>query len=242
MARHVVKRAATAECDGPMQSLQVEALGLEINKYCELGDTVVDQAHRRLILNETVPAREKVLSIFQPHTDIIIRGKERKAVEFGHKVFFGETQSGLIADYQILDGSPVDASLLVPAIANHKRVFGRTPSLVAGDQGFSSEANIEACRHEDVEHECLPKRGRKDAARAAYERSPAFKDGQRFRAGIEGRISALQRGRGMSRCRWHGREGFEVFVGGCVLVNNLMKIAEFLTKQSAKKTEEAPAA
>jgi len=111
------------------------------------------------------------------------------------------------------------------------RTFGAPPALYAGDRGFHSPANVQALTAAGVRTVCLPQRGgAKTPDRAAVEHSPAFKRGQRFRAGIEGRISVLFRGRGMKRCRLEGRDRFEVFVGLAVLANNLLRIAE-LRKQ-----------
>ena len=114
-------------------------------------------------------------------------------------------------------------------------MFGRAPALYAGDRGFHSPANVQALAAAGVTTVCLPQRGgAKTLERTAHEQSRAFKRGQRFRAGIEGRISVLCRGRGMKRCRPEGRARFEVFVGLAVLANNLLRIAE-LTKKPQRR-------
>ena len=118
--------------------------------------------------------------------------------------------------------------------------FGRVPALYAADRGFYTPANVEALTAAGVGTECVPQRGgQKTAARTAYEKSRAFKQGQRFRAGIEGRISVLLRGRGMRRCLLEGRERFEVFVGAAVLANNLLRIAELLRQRAARRRRAA---
>ena len=120
------------------------------------------------------------------------------------------------------------------------RTFGRPPALYAGDRGFASPANEQALTAAGVARVCLPQRGgAKTPERAAHERSRAFKRGQRFRAGIEGRISVLLRGRGMRRCLLEGRERFEVFVGAAVLANNLLRIADLMSRRVARRRRAA---
>lgn len=96
-----------------------------------MGDRVVDQARRRVIHNEQVPAGEKIYSIFEPHTCLIKRGKAGKPVEFGHKVYLAETRAGLITHYWVLDGNPSDEDHVLPWIQRHKAIFGRAPNLYA---------------------------------------------------------------------------------------------------------------
>jgi transposase, IS5 family len=212
----------------------------EITAYCNLGDRVIDQTRRRVIEGEQVPAEEKVYSIFESHTDLIKRGKARKPVEFGHKVFLAESAQGLITDYQVLEGNPADANQVAASLDRHQQIFHRPPELYAGDRGFYSADNLESCKQSGVRQVCIPQRGgQKTAEREALERSRAFKKGQRFRAGIEGRISVLFRGRGMKRCRAKGREHFVVLVGAAVLANNLLRIAELLRDGKAAPRSKA---
>jgi len=112
--------------------------------------------------------------------------------------------------------------------------------LYSSDRGFFSETNEKSCKKKGVKVVCIPQRGgKKTVQRKAYEKSPAFKEGQRFRAGIEGRISVLFRGRGMKRCLAEGRQRFEVLVGAAVLANNLMRIAAMLSKRSSRRRRAA---
>lgn len=212
-------------------ALRVEALCDEIRHYAGLGERVAAQARRRVLEEETVPADEKLYSIFEPHTDLIKRGKAQKPVEFGHKLFLAETRRGLILDYQVLDGNPTDEGHVKPWLTRHLERFQTAPDLVAGDRGVYSAANVADLRADGVGLECLPQRGgKKTADRTAYEKSRPFKRGQKFRAGIEGRISVLVRGRGMKRCRLKGAERFELFIGLVVLANNLLVIGRHLTR------------
>jgi len=228
-ARQVIKKVGRIKGMDVMEQATVDQLCKEITAYCELGDRVIGQTRRRVIDGEQVPSEEKVYSIFESHTDLIKRGKARKPVEFGHKVFLAESAQGLITDYQVLDGNPADTTQVRPSLERHRQTFHCAPDLYAGDRGFYSAENLDECQKAGVNQVSIPQRGgQKTAEREALERSPAFKKGQRFRVGIEGRISVLFRGRGMKRCRAQGRERFEVLVGAAVLANNLLRIAEML--------------
>ncbi len=213
-------------------ALRVEALCDQIGHYAGLADRVVAQTRRRVLEGEQLAATEKLYSIFEPHTDLIMRGKANKPVEFGHKLFLAETRRGLILDYQVLEGNPTDEGHLKPWLKRHLERFAIAPDLVAGDRGFYSPANVDALRVDGVGLECVPQRGgTKTPERAAHEKSRRFKRGQKFRAGIEGRISVLARGRGMKRCRFKGKQRFELFIGLVVLANNLLVIGRYLASK-----------
>lgn len=157
--------------------------------------------------------------------------------EFGHKVFLAESEQGLITQYEVLVGNPHDQDQVQVSLEHHRATFGHAPHCYAADRGFQNANNETACRQDGVKQVSLPQRGgQKTPARAAHEKTPEFKQAQRFRAGIEGRISVLFRGRGMKRCRAKGRERFEVFVGAAVLANNLLRIAALLESQSQRST------
>jgi IS5 family transposase len=223
-----------------LAAMAIEELRNQTEHFCELGSRVIDQARRRVLNGEQVPNDEKVYSIFEPHTDLIKRGKVRTPVEFGHKVFLAESAQGLITQYEVLNGNPSDEVHVAPSLRRHRRAFGRVPELYGSDRGFFNEQNLASCKHDGVKVVCIPQRGGKKAAdREAYEKSADFKQGQRFRAGIEGRISVLFRGRGMKRCLAHGRDRFELLVGAAVLTNNLMRIAELLANQSSGRRKVA---
>jgi transposase, IS5 family len=239
-ARQVVNNASRVKGIDVAGQAIVDQLRKQITAYCQLGDRVVAQTRRRVIEGEQVPTEEKVYSIFESHTDLIKRGKQRKPVEFGHKVFLAESAHGLITDYQVLAGNPADTAQVQASLERHQRIFDHCPELYAGDRGFYSAENVEGCQQAGVSEVCIPQRGgQKTAEREALECSRAFKKGQRFRVGIEGRISVLFRGRGMKRCRAKGRERFEVLVGAAVLANNLLRIAEMLQTGKPKRRAKA---
>jgi IS5 family transposase len=219
-----------------LADMAIGELRKQIERFCELGSRVIDQARRRVLEGEQVPNEEKIYSIFEPHTDLIKRGKVRTPVEFGHKVFLAESAHGLITQYDVLKGNPSDEVHVAPSLRRHRQAFGRIPELYGTDRGFFSEQNLTLCQHAGVKVVSIPQRGgKKTTERAASENSVEFKQGQRFRAGIEGRISVLFRGRGMKRCLAEGRDRFELLVGAAVLANNLMRIAAMLTQQSLRR-------
>ena len=239
-ARKVVEQTKKARGKDPAAALAIPELRKEIEQYCKLGNRVIDQARRRVLEGEQVPNAEKIYSIFEPHTDLIKRGKVQTPVEFGHKVFLAESAQGLITQYEVLEGNPNDERHVEPSLQRHKKSFGHAPQLYGSDRGFFSEQNVKSCKQGGVKVVCIPQcGGKKTAKRAAYEKSSDFKKGQRFRAGIEGRISVLFRGRGMKRCLAEGPERFELWVGAAVLANNLMRIAALLSERTRRKRKAA---
>jgi len=239
-AKTALEKTATMCGKDLFAAMAIDAIRDEIAHYCGLGEQVIDQARRRVLDGEQVPNAEKIYSIFEPHTDLIKRGKVRTPVEFGHKVFLAEGAKGLITQYEVLKGNPTDEVHVAPSLKRHRRAFRRAPELYGADRGFFNEQNVAACVQGAVKTVCIPQRGgSKTPQRQAYERSAAFKQGQRFRAGIEGRISVLMRGRGMKRCRAEGAERFALFVGAAVLANNLMIVAALLTKRSSRRSKAA---
>jgi IS5 family transposase len=239
-ARQVIEKAEPVVCFDLMTGIAIKTLCKEITYYCNLGDCVIDQARRRVIDGEQVPNEQKLFSIFETHTDLIKRGKILKPVEFGHKVFIAESAGGLITQYRVLDGNPADEAHVTFSLDRHKETFGSAPRIYSADRGFFSADNIEQCQEAGVELVCIPQRGgKRKPAQEAYEKSPNFKNAQRFRAGVEGRISVLFRGRGMKRCLAEGRENFELLVGAAVLANNLMTIARLLIEKQKHRRRRA---
>ena len=235
-ARRVLEKTNKARGKDVLADMAIEEIRKEIKRHCGLGSRVIDQARRRVLQGEQVLNAEKVYSIFEPHTDLIKRGKVQTPIEFGHKVFLAESAQGLITQYEVLKGNPSDEVHVAPSLQRHKQAFGRAPELYGSDRGFFSEQNLTSCTRHGVKVVCIPQRGgRKTPEREACEKSEEFKEGQRFRAGIEGRISVLFRGRGMKRCLAEGAERFELWVAAAVLANNLMNIAALMTRRSSRR-------
>jgi IS5 family transposase len=184
-------------------------------------EQVIDQTVRRVFGGESVPAGEKLVSLFAPHTCIIRRAKAGKESEFGRKVWLDEVEGGLVSHWRVLDGNPKDDSQWQPALDHHQRLFDKPPHQVSADRGLYSTANEAYAREQGVQRIILPKPGHKSDARRQHERQGWFRRGRRFHAGIEGRISVLKRKHGLGRCRNQGEVGLQRWVGWSVIAGNL---------------------
>ncbi len=189
--------------------------------FMPLAEKVVDQTKRRILKDEQVPAQEKVLSIFEPHTDIICRGKENHPVEYGHKVWLNEVEGGIVTHYRILDGNPNDETQWEPSLNVHIESFGHPPEQASADRGLYSAPNEKIAKDLGIEHVVLPKRGYKSKQRREHESQAWFVEGRKWHAGVEGRISVLKRAHGLGRCLNHGLPGFERWIGWGVIAANL---------------------
>ena len=208
----------------------------QFDHFLPLVDQAIDQATRRVLQGESVPAPEKLLSLFEPATQVIKRHKAGKEVEFGRKLWLGEVEGGIISDYRLLpDGGGLDHPELPASLEAHQQRFGRPPNLVTGDRGVFSTENEALARQLKIQHIVLPKTGRVSKERQAYERQRWFRRGFRFRAGIEGRIRVLKRDYGLDRCRNHGDDGMERWVGWGIVTANLAKIAETQAERARER-------
>jgi IS5 family transposase len=200
---------------------QGQGLMETLRTFMPRAQQVLDQTVRRVFSGERVPAEEKLVSIFEPHTDIIRRGKPNKETEFGHKVWLGEVEGGFITQYQVLDGNPADERQWPPMLDRHVQQFGQAPWQASADRGVHSADNEAYATKLGVKRVILPKPGRKSETRRKHERQRWFWRGRCFHAGVEGRISVIKRKHGLSRCRNRGRVGFERWVGWGIIANNL---------------------
>jgi IS5 family transposase len=214
-----------------------QALLLQLDELRPLVECVIDQAVQRVLKGEVVPAQEKVASLWEPHTQIICRGKPSPhETEFGHKINYAEVEHGLISDWQVIaQGNPPDARMLPPLLHQHCQRFGHAPQLLAGDRGLFSPENESLARSLGVEQIAIPQTGQRTPERTAYEKQRWFKMGQRFRNGIEGRISVVKRTVQLRRCPAHGEDGFERWVGWGILVANMVIIARMVHKRRHHK-------
>jgi IS5 family transposase len=185
----------------------------------------IAQATRRVLHDEQVPAAEKVLSLFEEHTQIITRQKMGKPREFGRKVLIDEVDGGIISRYEILEEVGREHPHLPASLESHQEHFGRAPQLLAADRGLYSAENERLAHQAGVKRIVLPKSGRRSHEREQHEKQRWFRRGFRFRAGIEGRISVLGRAFGLSRCLDHDEEGMGRWVGWGILTHNLRQIA-----------------
>lgn len=193
--------------------------------FAKLGERVLDQSVSRVLLDETYPAKEKIFSIFEEHTDIIV--KEPRETEYGHKVCLGVGKA-LVTDVTIEDGNPADSTLAIGMVERHKGIFGKVPRQVAFDGGFASLKNLGELKEKGIEDVAFhKKRGLKvpDMARS----SAVYRALNRFRAGIEGIISFLKRCMGMRRCNWRGLASFKAYVWASAVTANLLILARMKT-------------
>ena len=205
---------------------------VHLQRMRPLVERVVHQTRARLLGGDRhVP--DKVLSLFEPHTTTIRKGKISKPNEFGNLVTIQESEHQIITAYEVHTGRPADVTLWTSGLDRHHAVFGRAPHLAAGDRGFSSAANEQAATDRGVRRVVLPRRGPKSASRRAYERQAWFRRGQRWRVGCEGRISVIKRRHGLRRCRYHGVDGMHRWVGLGVIADNLINMATVLGRRAA---------
>jgi IS5 family transposase len=209
-------------------------IAMHLAQYLPLVGQAIRQAQQRVLQGGMVPAAEKLLSLFESHTQVIQRHKPGKAVEFGRKLWLEEVEGGIISHYRIVPEPGPDHPYLLPSLADHLARFGKPPGLVAGDRGVYTSGNEQWAQHIGVKRVVIPYAGKASRQRLQHERTPWFRRGFRFRAGIEGRISVLRRRFGLNRCLAHGEAGLGRWVGWGVLTANLVQIAQTLvTRQAA---------
>ena len=200
-------------------------LGLQLDRHLDLSKKVVDQARRRVLDGESVPASEKIVSIFEDHTDVI--RKDARDTLYGHKICLTAGTSSLVLDCRILDGNPPDSTLAINMIQRHTEIHGYAPNQVAFDGGFSSRKNLEEIKQLGVHDVVFAKsRGIKvsDMAKSTW----VFRRLRNFRAGIEGIISFLKRVFGLDRCSWRALPSFHSYVWSGIITSNLLVIARHL--------------
>jgi transposase, IS5 family len=192
---------------------------------------VIKQTRARIFRGET-RSEGKIVSLFEPSTEIIRKGKAGKPNEFGKMVKLQEAENQIVIDYEVYEQRPNDATLLIPAIETHEAVLGRTPRLVAADAGFYSAKNEAAAKAKGVKRVCIPNRSTNSAARRREQKKRWFRNGQKWRTGCEGRISVVKRRHGLTRCRYKGESGMKRWVGLGVIADNLISMGSAMATQA----------
>jgi IS5 family transposase len=200
----------------------VQRLRLKMEEAITVTARVIDQTRRRVIDGERVPATEKVVSIFETHTDVIV--KDNRETYYGHKLFLTGGKSGLILDCAVVKGNAADSAWTVPMIDRHKKNFGAAPIQASYDGAFASKENLVKAKELGVADVCFAKRRGIEVLDMVRE-SWIYKKLRAFRSGIESIISWLKRSFGLSRCVWKGAESFVAYVRIGVLAANLLILA-----------------
>jgi IS5 family transposase len=224
-AQRVAQALEATDACASGASTRVSAILGEIHRIMPLAQTLCDTTQRRVINDEPVASTEKVLSIFEDHTNVI--RKDRRETIYGHKICLTGGASSLILDCRVLEGNPADSSLAVNAVRRQEEVYGRLPQQVAFDGGFASTMNLADIKDLGVRDVAFSKRRGlhvEDMAKSPW----VYRRLRDFRAGIEGCISFLKRCFGLGRCPWRSFASFKAYVQASVLSFNLLVLARHL--------------
>ena len=222
-----VKRAAD-----PMALLKLQGLRHQIEQMVPLVKQVMKQTRARIYRGDT-HFEGKLLSVFEPSTEVIRKGKAGKPNEFGKMVKLQEAENQIVTDFEVYDERPNNCDLLVLAIEIHQAALGRVPHLIAADAGFYSGKNETAAKAMGVKRVSVPNRSTKSAERRREQKKRWFRNGQKWRTGCEGRISVVKRRHGLNRCRYKGEAGMKRWVGLGVISDNLINIGRAMNEKSS---------
>jgi IS5 family transposase len=222
-----VKRATDV-----LEQLALEGMRHEIDAMVPLVKQVMKQTRARIFCGET-RFEGKLLSLFEPSTEVIRKGKAAKPNEFGKMVKLQEAENQIVIDYEVYAQRPHDSDLLIAAIQTHQAMLGRAPHLVAADAAFYSARNEAAAKAMGVKRVAIPNRSTKSSERKREQKKRWFRNGQKWRTGCEGRISVVKRRHGLNRCRYKGDAGMKRWVGLGVIADNLVNIGRAMERQAA---------
>ena len=206
------------------KALQLEGHREYLKEKSRLVRQVIAQTQARIVDGNT-HYKGKILSLFEPTTEAIRKGKAGKATEFGKLVKIQACEKGIVTDYEVYPERVPDVKLLQNSLEAHEKLFGQMPTLAAADHGFHSDANERQAEKAGVKQVCILHPGKKSKERIQHQRQRWFRRGQKWRNGSEGRISVLQRSFGMRRSLYQGFEGMQRWVGWSILANNLRCMA-----------------
>jgi IS5 family transposase len=216
----------------------VDAYAGEVRHYLPLVEQVIAQTTARVFGGDRhVPG--KILSLFEPHTQVIRKGKAHKPNEFGRLVRLDEVEHGVVSGYQVLEGNAADTNSFLPALDHHVECFGHAPDLATADRGFFSAANEREAEARGVAKVALPARGPLSKPRAARQKERWFRRAMRWRAGIEATIGTLKHPFSMVRATYKGEPGFQRYVGWTVITKNLCAIARWQKRRTLKRRRDA---
>lgn len=214
-----------------LKQLVLEGLRQDLDEMISRVRRVMKQTRARIFRGNT-RSEDKVLSLFEPSTEVIRKGKLGKPNEFGKMVKLQEAENQIITDYEVYARRPYDSDLLVAAIETHQALLGRAPRLLAADAAFYSAKNEAAARAKGIKRICIPNRSTKSPERKREQKKRWFRNGQKWRIGSEGRISVVKRRHGLDRCRYRGYVGMNRWVALGVIADNVVNIGRAIEKQA----------
>lgn len=216
---------------GILEQARLDAEQAYLDRMIPLVQRVMHQTRERILKGNThVPG--KIVSLFEPHTEVIRKGKAAKPTEFGKMVKIQEAEQQIVTHYEVYEQRPSDSDLLLPAIAVHEQLLGRKPYLVTADAAFFSAHNEASAHARGVKRVAIPNRSTKSAERKRLQKKRWFRNAQKWRTGSEGRISLLKRRHGLNRCRYKGLSGIRRWVGFGVVADNLINIGHALAQSA----------
>jgi IS5 family transposase len=233
-AKRVLKGLEDGEVAITADPMAVVTNEAALRHFVPLVDKVIDQTEQRVFGGDH-HVEGKVLSLFEQHTAVIRKGKPHKPNEFGRLVQLDEVEGNIVSAYDTRPGNASDKEAFLPAIDRHKDTFGRVPDIAAADRGFFSANNERKAKERRVRRVAIAGTGRLSKSRARRQKERWFRRAQRWRAGIEPRISTLKHRFGMLRARAKGEQGFKRYVGWCVIANNLVSIANKKLKRKKQR-------
>jgi IS5 family transposase len=232
--RFSIEIAQGVKCSrNAVQQLALESLREQIDAMVPLVKRAMKQTRARIFSGNT-RSEDKLLSLFEPSTEVIRKGKAAKPNEFGKMVKLQEAENQVVTDYEVYARRPHDSDLLIGSIKTHEALLGRVPRLVAADAGFYSSKNETAAKALGVKRVCVPNRSTKSPERRREQKKRWFKNGQKWRTGCEGRISVVKRRHGLNRCRYKGFDGMQRWVGLGIVADNVVNVSRAIEKLSPK--------
>jgi len=192
---------------------------------------VVKQTRIRIFAGDT-KSPGKIVSVFEPHTEIIRKGKASKPNEFGKLVKIQEAENQIVTHFEVYAERPADSTLLLSSLQVHQQRLGRIPRMVAADAGFYSRENEKAGQALGVRWMSVPNKKTTSSERKRLQHQGWFRSGQKWRTGSEGRISVLKRRHGLRRCLYPGLDGMRRWVGLAVIADNVIQMGCYLARQS----------
>ena len=201
-----------------------------------IAEKIIELATRRVICGEKIENNEKILSLFEPHAELINRGKYPVSIEFGHKIFVNQSESGFIVDCVIMYRDEHDSQMIEPSLERIKENHSLEFKCAAYDKGFHTPENQEKLP-KIFKRIAIPKKGKRNAEELKREHSSSFVHLRLWRSGVESLISSLVRGNAMGECPDKGLKNYRKYVASCVLARNLQKLGEYLVDEQDKKAK-----